>query len=354
MRYIGGLLGACAALAMFLSADAAYAACQQATISNPNPPPCLTPPTDVSLGALTGQSSRPLRDSLDRRLDKLRQKDAGAPTEEASVGSIQYASTDIAAAAGEARPISNLWAALGHGWLDSDSTTVNFRGHQDVGTIGFDHAVLPNLTLGLATSVDKIFLEVRNTGGQAEVENITLIPYARWGFADSFSLEAAGGITRSHISQDGNTVHADTHAWRRMLSGALNHNRLFGTWIVGGRVGTLFVWEATESFTDSVGNTFDARYNTLGQMQAGANVGRIFEWGGINLSATYLYDFNRFVTFDAQGNAIPAPDRDGINVAVSAYTPIASQLNLEFNVTHEFFRSHTNNTFLTGRLAYSF
>ena len=318
-----------------------------------------TPPTaasDTALGALADQSSRLLRDALDRRLDTLRQAAAGAPTRASAAGSIQFASLDIAAdrSAGEQQAVSNLWAAVGHGWLNSDSAAANFRGYQNVATIGFDHTLSKDLTLGLALSGDKIGLETRSNGGSADVNNATLMPYARWGFADAFSVDASAGLTRSHIAQEANGVRADAHAWREMVTGGLNYDRLIETWFLGGRIGSLFVWEATEPFTDSAGDRHEDRYNTLGQMQAGASVGRLFEWGGINLSATYLYDFNRFVTFDQGGQAVPASDRDGVNVAFSANTAIASTLNLEVSVSHEFFRAHTDNTLLNARLAYTF
>jgi len=286
----------------------------------------------------------------------LRQAAAGAPTRAADPASMQFASLDIAAdrSTGEQQAVSNLWAAAGHGWLNSDSAAANFRGYQNVATLGFDHMLSKGLTLGLALSGDKIGLETRTTGGNADVKNATIMPYARWGFADALSLDASAGLTRSHIAQEANGVRADTHAWREMVTGGLNYDRPIDTWFLGGRIGTLFVWEATEPFTDSAGDRHEDRYNTLGQMQAGASVGRLFEWGGINLSATYLYDFDRFVTFDQQGQSVPAPDRDGVNLALSANAAIASTLNLEVSVSHEFFRAHTDNTLLSARLAYTF
>ena len=343
MRHIGRLLGACVALAALLwSPRIGYAQCYC-----PADQTAAAAPSDLVLGAMIGQTSRPLRDALDRRFERLRQ---------AAAGPKQFASLDIAAAAsgGEEPPLSNLWATAGHGWLNNDSAAVNFRGYQNVATFGYDHTVLQDLTLGVALSGDKVRLEARSIGGEAVVENGTVMPYARWAFADSFSLEALAGVTRSRISQEANGVTADAHAWREMAASTLNYNRLIDTWVVGGRIGTFLVWERTDAFFDSLGFAHEARNNNLGQVQAGANVGRLFEWGGINLSAAYLYDFNRFVTFDQQGRPVPASDRDGVNVALSANTAIASTLNLEVSVSHEFFRSHTDNTLLSARLAYTF
>jgi outer membrane autotransporter protein len=338
-----------------LSPSTAHAACFFDSILNTIVCDPSTAPSDTFLGALADQSSRLLRDTLDRRLEKLRQASAGSPAR-ASGASPQFASLDIAAdrSGGERQAVSNLWASAGHGWLNSDSAAANFRGYQNVATLGFDHTVLRNLTLGLALSGDKIGLETRTNGGSADVVNATLMPYARWGFADAFSVDASAGLTRSHIAQEANGVRGDAHAWREMVTGGLNYDRLLGSWFVGGKIGTLFVWEQTEPFTDSIGDKHEDRYNTLGQMQAGASVGRLFAWGGINLSATYLYDFDRFVTFDQAGRQVPAPDRDGVNVGLSANTAIASTLNLELAVSHEFFRAHTDNTLLSARLAYTF
>ena len=312
--------------------------------------------SDTVLGSLADQSSRLLRETLDHRLETLRQAAAGAPRRAGNAASMQFASLDIAAdrSAAEQQAVSNLWAAIGHGWMNSDSAAANFRGYQNVATVGFDHSVLRNVTLGVALSGDKIGLETRTNGGSADVVNATIMPYARWGFADAFSIDGAAGLTRSQIAQEANGVRADAHAWRETVTGGLNYDRLLGSWLFGGRMGMLFVWEATEPFTDSAGDRHEDRYNTLGQMQAGASVGRLFGWGGVNLSATYLYDFNRFVTYDQGGQAIPAPDRDGVNVALSANTALGSTLNFELSVSHEFLRAHTDNTLLSGRLAYTF
>lgn len=318
-----------------------------------NLPQTMSPGSDLIMAATLGETSRPLLTGLEQRYRSIHQL---TPTPITPFTSFMLAAAESDAA----QPASNVWFSASQGWLRNTTQLVDYAGDQRAFTIGADHRVASDLVLGVAVSQDELSVSTYFNQGRLTSDGVTVSPYMVWNVSGPFSIDAVAGMTRSQIEQSyapdvgSNGVRADTRAYRSMFAGNLNYAMFVDSWIVGGKLGTLLLSERVGSFVDSAGFEYPHRRNTLGQMQAGANVGRVVTWGAFSASAAYLYDYNHLETVALPGESPPRIDRDGVLLSANATANVASGVALNFTLSREFLRDNVHNTNITAMLAVSF
>lgn len=314
----------------------------------------MSPSSDLIMAATLRDTSRPLLSALDQRFRSINQL-APVPSPQ------QLTSVFLQAAEGQGvQPSSNVWFAASQGWLRNNAHLVDYAGDQMAFTVGADHRITPDLVLGMAASRDELNLSTYFNQGRLTSDGDTLSPYLVWNVSGPFSVDATAAVTRSRIKQtyaldlDPNGTRASVKAYRGMFAGNLNYTTFLDTWVVGAKLGTLNLSERVGSFVDTAGFAYPHRTNTLGQMQAGGNVGRVLTWGSFSASAAYLYDYNHLETVGLPGEPPPSIDRDGVLLGANVSANVGSGVALNVALSREFLRDNVHNTNVTAMLAVSF
>lgn len=200
-----------------------------------------------------------------------------------------------------------LWTSFTGAHFDNAKADADYDGEMFSGLVGFDYRVNDKLIIGLAGGYEKTDTDTTFNEGNEEATGWTVAPYLGYAINNNFSVDLSGGYSSLDYDMDRidqinrNTITGKTDADR--IYGALNVN---GNWnrnnfVYGASLGTLYVKEDKDGFTESgTGATTVASQTTkLGRVSLGLNAG--YDFGMITpyAKAKYGYDYEDGGTGDS-------------------------------------------------------
>ena len=211
--------------------------------------------------------------------------------------------------AGEGISGLGLWGSFGYSDFSADipinsavQPIASYDGDQKSIFLGMDKLYMNKLVLGLALGYEKTDFSTAYNGGNSNTDGYTFAPYAAYLINKYFSLDVAGGYSYLNTDTDridnlsGGTIDGDFDSDRWFVSGNLNATMEAGNWVLGGRVGALYIDEEQDAYTETGPNTPRAigkRHIDLTQGLIGVNIAyRVNQFEPYG-TVTYVNDFGR-------------------------------------------------------------
>ncbi len=204
------------------------------------------------------------------------------------------------------------------GWLFLPAAA---GGKVNVALGGIDYAVGDNLTVGVAVSDERTWVELNFNGGKIIANGNTVAPYLGWRITPNWLMDATIGFGSASLSSSDNSVAGgitgNNKDKRTLASAGLAYNHVMGQWLITAKGGLSTSEDKFSSFTLS-NNTFVPGLTSrttqarLGG-QAAYNMGNLVPFFGV----AYVNDIQRPNQAPVDGQNA-ANDRDGWQLSISA------------------------------------
>ena len=200
-----------------------------------------------------------------------------------------------------------MWAMYEYSDFEDDFVATAFEATRHSALVGMDinpyEGFLAGVALGYAnTDMDTFF-----NGGNADFDEISIIPYAAWllsehlGLSYSLSVDAMLGYTHVDVDQHrvaaGTRVDSSTSSNRLFFSSNLTASQAFDNVLLTGRFGWLVARDKIDGFTESSGGTAVAVVAndkvSFAQLNVGAEAAYLLDRFEPYARLDYEYDYSR-------------------------------------------------------------
>ena len=218
-------------------------------------------------------------------------------------------STLTGLAAGDGYVGLGYWASFNYSDFDADipinslvQPIASYDADQKTVFIGVDTLLMDALVVGLTLGYENTDIDTAYNGGNNETDGYTIAPYAAYLINDIFSADVVIGYSNLGTDTDridnvsGGTILGDFDAERWFVATNLNATVSYEQWLLGGRIGYLYVTEDQDSYFETGPNTarsIGRRHIDLAQVVVGFDVAYSFNKFEPYATFTYLNDLGR-------------------------------------------------------------
>ena len=212
-------------------------------------------------------------------------------------------------AAGDGFAGLGYWASFNYSDFSADipinsviQPVASYDADQKTAFIGIDTLLMDTLVIGLALGYENTDIDTAYNGGNNETDGYTIAPYAAYLINDIFSADVVFGYTNLSTDTDridnvsGGTILGDFDAERWFIATNINATVGYENWLLGGRLGYLYVTEDQDSYLETGPNTarsIGRRHIDLAQVIVGFDVAYSLNQFEPYATFTYLNDLGR-------------------------------------------------------------
>lgn len=231
------------------------------------------------------------------RVSSFRAGSSAPGSQQSGAGTLKLLELGSGKNAGNSDTPIGVW--INGAWTTFDGTKsgAKFDGDAFSGMIGAD-VTLDRLIVGLAAGWESSSVDTKFNNGNLDGSGYTVSPYAAYRINRIFSVDGVLGYSR--LSYDENRLDPLSNA---QISGNTDANRWFGSLNVvantshnqfnlSGKVGTFYLSENQDAFTETDGTAVAKQDLTIGTVSLGGRVGYQLDKVEPYISAQYGYDYN--------------------------------------------------------------
>jgi hypothetical protein len=298
--------------------------------------PAVTPSSTLTAPLLLNTHVQNLTSNLDERIsDVLRSSALGIKR---TASGFMFNSGPSGISAGDTNIPIGVWASYSYSDYDNDLSSTAFDGHTHSVLAGADISPWERTVFGIAFGYENSDIDTKFNEGNQTTDGFTVAPYFGALLTDTWSVDFSFGYSNIESDQfriaPGTTTRItsspDADRWFAMLN--LNGVTTYNNWIIGGRIGTLWARNITESFVESDGTVVPEIRSKLGQWRVGGDVAYSFgEWEPF-ARLTYEHDYS-LTEIAVVGGPQPSNDRDNflVGAGIRYFNTNGWSGNLEWN-----------------------
>lgn len=233
------------------------------------------------------------------RVSSFRASGSAPGSNNAGKGTLNLLGFGSGAAAGEqSNDRMGLWINGNYTRVIGSLTGADFDSRLYSGMLGVDFRPTKNSLIGVGFGYEESDTDTEFNRGNVDATGYTVTPYVSIGIDDHVSLDLVGGYSR--LEYDIDRLDPLTSS---KITGSTDSNRYFGSLnlvvdydvsnvLLGFRMGTSYVSEKQDAYTESDSTTEKAQKVTVGSGNVGLRIG--YNGGSVQpyLGGTYSYDYN--------------------------------------------------------------
>ena len=233
------------------------------------------------------------------RVSSFRASGSAPGSNNAGKGTLNFLGFGSGAAAGEqSNERMGIWMNGNYTRVVGSLTGAEFDSKLYSGMLGADFRPTKNSLIGVGFGYEESRTDTEFNRGNVDATGYTVVPYVSIGIDDHVSLDLVGGYSRLKYDLDRLDPLTSTK-----VTGSTDANRYFGSLnlvvdydvsnvLLGFRMGTSYVQEKQDAYTESDATTEASQKVTVGSGNLGLRIG--YNGGAVRpyLGGTYKYDYN--------------------------------------------------------------
>jgi hypothetical protein len=250
----------------------------------------------VSGSATTVAAAQATTGLVMSRVNRITAGDTGNLTVGSTTELLSLGRGDSAGGAGENR--AGIWVNGAFIRADGDANDAGFESNIITGMIGADYAVNDQLIIGLGFGYENQDTDTDYNNGDTQGDGFSGTAYFSYQFDEIYSLTGTLGYTRlsydhtrtDPLSNAKITGDNDANRYAGSLSGLASWTE--GPLRYGASVGTLYILEKQDAFTESNGVAVESESISVGQVNLGGNAAYRVGVAEPFVNALVGYDYN--------------------------------------------------------------